>query len=262
MPPRYDSGRGDLRGLGTRDTPFLRLVGWLHGTKDELYPGPHGGRGVEAPSNTRTNTHVGVVRVTDGASGFSSFVARDVEGVMWMDPHLITLQEYTLRGVDFTLDMRAREWCKMPYPGHPKGCPNYGKHPRCPPHAPLFDEYFDMERAFLVLVAEFDMKRYVEVMRAKHPAWTERKLRNPLYWQNSVRKRLVDRLVHITLLGLKDGGDMVDRTWTLIPEAMGMHVIATMRPLIPITVRPVDRVFKVAVCGYRNADRGVCDGGM
>ena len=26
---------------------------------------------------------------------------------------------------ELVIDMRAREWCKMTYPGHPNGCPNY-----------------------------------------------------------------------------------------------------------------------------------------
>ncbi|KKK81159.1 hypothetical protein LCGC14_2816310, partial [marine sediment metagenome] len=27
---------------------------------------------------------------------------------------------------DLIIDHRAREWCKLPYPNHPRGCPNYG----------------------------------------------------------------------------------------------------------------------------------------
>lgn len=169
-----------------------------------------------------------------------------------MDSNLIQLKEFTLQGNEIILDMRAREWCKMPYPGHPRGCPNWGKHRWCPPEAPFFDQYFDMGKNFLAVVAEFDMGTYIAGMRLKHPSWTNRQLRNPLYWQNTVRKILAMRL---HCLKLNDLNTRVPnnpiRDWTLIPEAMGMHVIATMRPFIPIRARVGDRVFKVGIFGYR-----------
>ena len=39
------------------------------------------------------------------------------------------------------------EWCQMPYPGHPKGCPNYDTgRPECPPNAPFVWDWIDKDK--------------------------------------------------------------------------------------------------------------------
>ena len=39
--------------------------------------------------------------------------------------------------VEVVVDYRARDWCRLPYPDHPRGCPNFGRRADCPPMAPL-----------------------------------------------------------------------------------------------------------------------------
>lgn len=142
---------------------------------------------------------------------------------------------------DIIIDLRAREWCKRPYPNHPKGCPNYGESKNCPPKCPLITDFIDVVQGGYLHIVEFDMATYVEKMKKAHPLWTERQLRNPLYWQGSVRKRLKES----TESRLGKG-----EVYTLIPEAMGVHVFRTVMKLgIPIKVFPEKKVHKIALSG-------------
>lgn len=81
----------------------------------------------------------------------------------------------------------VNEWCKMPYPGHPNGCPNFGK-PTCPPNTEPYYELIDPPYYFIVHF--FDIKSQVKRIREKHPKWSDRQCRNPLYWQRKQRKIL------------------------------------------------------------------------
>ncbi len=37
-------------------------------------------------------------------------------------------------------------WCRLPYPGHTNGCPNYNNAAACPPVAPQVRDFFDLEK--------------------------------------------------------------------------------------------------------------------
>lgn len=145
---------------------------------------------------------------------------------------------------DIVVDLRAREWCKLPYPGHPHGCPNYGVSQNCPPKCPLITEYIDIEQGGYLHTVEFDIAEHMRKMKDAHPHWTERQCRNPLYWQGSVRKRLRESVEsRMTLEG---------EVYTLIPEAMGVHVFRTARGMgIPIKKYPERVVYKIALSGWR-----------
>jgi hypothetical protein len=134
-------------------------------------------------------------------------------------------------------------WCQMPYPGHPKGCPNFGTVSDCPPQVAMLDVAFDLSRPHWFIVETFDLKRHMETMKAKHPAWTDRQQRNCLYWQNGVRKRLRKQIAEF--IGFRT------LFWTMKPEAMGVNVLQTARRLgIPISTKPKDQVVKIAFVGY------------
>lgn len=142
------------------------------------------------------------------------------------------------------IDTKVRAYCKMPYPGHPHGCPMFGKRPECPPQAPLFFEHFNMYEPFTAVVVEFDIKNHAERMRIRHPKWTERQCRNPLYWQGGIRRTLNFQCKRIA----KHGKDV----FTLIPEAMGMDVVTTMAAAgIAIEFPVKDIVRKVAIIGTK-----------
>jgi predicted metal-binding protein len=142
------------------------------------------------------------------------------------------------------INPRAREWCRMPYPGHPHGCPNYGKVDRCPPMAPLVQDLFDLSRPHWFAVVQFDLEAHRLKMMEKHPTWSRRQLDCCLYWQQSIRKVLqkeVNAFINFKPL-----------IYTLTPEAMGINVIQTARNIgYPIRLRPERTVYKIALIGSK-----------
>jgi len=141
------------------------------------------------------------------------------------------------------LDDRARGWCKLPYPDHPKGCPNYGKKQGCPPQAPLVGDYFDLNENHYFVVVKFDLGAHIKKMITRHPNWTNRQARCVLYWQGSVNKSLrYECQFYMT--------QHFGTNYNLCPEAMGVDVIKTCKALgLLIKPRPTDTVFKVGMLG-------------
>lgn len=118
--------------------------------------------------------------------------------------------------------------CAKRYPGHTKGCPNFGKRSTCPPQADLWTpEYFANKTAYAVW-NQFHFGEHVERMRARHPGWTQRQLANCLYWQGTARKQLTREIQDFTtwLEDVRSGITVlcVNR----IPEAHGLNVTMTM----------------------------------
>lgn len=144
---------------------------------------------------------------------------------------------------ELIIDYGARKWCLLPYPNHPKGCPNYNKSSECPPNAPLVGDFVDITKKMWFIVIKFDLSSHVAKMKDRHPYWTDKQARCVLYWQNTVRRRLRDAcIIFATPKQL---------VYTLIPEAMGVQVIKSAKKLdIPIKTRPIDTVYKIALIGY------------
>ncbi len=139
------------------------------------------------------------------------------------------------------MDEKVRSYCKLSYPGHPKGCPMFGKRPECPPQAPIFYKHFNKDKPFTAIIVEFNLKNHAMNMKLRHPEWTDKQCRNPLYWQNGVRTVLKFQC-KITIKS--------DEDYTLIPEAMGINVIETMKQIgIDIEFPVKDIVRKVAIIG-------------
>jgi len=137
------------------------------------------------------------------------------------------------------------EWCKLPYPGHLKGCPNYGVAERCPPLAPHVTDYFDTSRPLYLVHSEFDLTGHQQRMKEAHPVWTDRQCRCVLYWQPKSRKQLKERAAEaMRLLGLDA------MAW--VPEAMGVNVYATARTsgLILERIRDLKTCRHVALVGH------------
>lgn len=143
------------------------------------------------------------------------------------------------------IDLRAREWCKLPYPKHPRGCPNYDSgRDTCPPNAPLVFDKFDLNKQHWFAIVDFNLKEFKERMRLLHPCWSERQLGCCLYWQGGVRKRLREFAGNFVM-------ENMGTEFSTCPEAMGVHVINTLKKFnIPIKKDIDDTVFKVAMIGY------------
>jgi len=140
------------------------------------------------------------------------------------------------------IDLRARDWCKLPYPNHSKGCPNYGKKSSCPPHAPLFESF--VTSPFTLVAVGFNLAEWAERMKEKHPMWSDRQARCCLYWQGKVRKRLREECDKIAL-----DNDLIVYT----PEAMGVHVFKTCELVgLKLERNPQHFVWKIAIIGKDN----------
>lgn len=148
---------------------------------------------------------------------------------------------------------RVQEWCALPYPDHPKGCPNIGhttlrtgKKEPCPPHAPMIREVFDLTKPHWFFVERFDLGAHVNRMREKHPDRTIRQARCVLCWQNKPRaalKRQCEEFVRWVPYV----------TYTLCPEAMGVNVFRTChRHRLMMRRNPRDTVYLVAFVGYES----------
>ena len=149
---------------------------------------------------------------------------------------------------DLRINLKARKWCKLPYPDHPKGCPNYGTRITCPPDAPLIQDYFNLDEPFYLISVEFDLQSHIKKMFDLHPNWTIKQAKCVLYWQNSVRKKL--KLVCQQFIDEHPGYSFND-----CPEAMGVNVISTAQNHgIPIKVQPENIVYKIAFAGVLNGE--------
>jgi hypothetical protein len=132
-------------------------------------------------------------------------------------------------------DSRARgEWCRSPYQNHPNGCPNF---PKCIQKRPDFRTIMDKYDWYAV-TETFDLKAHAEKMLKRHPHWSERQCRNPLYWQGTVRANLRMKCI------LLSGDLLLD-----IPEACGINVFETMKNIGIILERKPDTVIKVMIVG-------------
>jgi len=124
--------------------------------------------------------------------------------------------------VEPAMNLSVRDLCWRPYPGHPHGCPNYGRRPTCPPQAPIFWSVLDRRAPVWAIWTTFDLGAHVERMRARHPGWSWRQLVNCLYWQGGARAAL--RRECERFLQRVPTADWI--VWT--PEACGIDVTATM----------------------------------
>jgi len=139
------------------------------------------------------------------------------------------------------IDMRARTWCKLPYPDHPKGCPNYNKKEGCPPTSELFTDLVDPP--YLLVGVKFDLEGWANKMKEKHPNWSDRQARCCLYWQGKVRKELREICEKMC---------QRDQVILYAPESNGVHVFKTCKQIgMEIERNPQVFVWKIAIIGKR-----------
>jgi len=151
-----------------------------------------------------------------------------------------------IKKMDIIFDEKAMngEWCKLPYPNHPKGCPNYGKRNACPPFTKPFNEI--IKEPFYLVIEKFDVIAHAKKMKERHPDWTERQCRNLLYWQKSVVSRLKKKAYSFA----KSKGE--DFIVLEIPEAHGVNLFITCKNIgIDLQIHPQDVIRKIMIIGKR-----------
>jgi predicted metal-binding protein len=117
-------------------------------------------------------------------------------------------------------------WCICEYPGHKRGCPNYGSKDDCSPNMPLFYEVFNLDYPVYAIYTCFDFKEHVEKMKALHPHLSERQCRCVLYWQAGARK-IQKEFAQSVLAGFQP--EHKGYWLTDSPEAMGTNVTSTLK---------------------------------
>lgn len=147
--------------------------------------------------------------------------------------------------VEPVIDNSVRRLCVKEYRGHPKGCPNFGKRPTCPPQAPLLWKVLDLDKPVFCIWNRFDFGTHVDKMREMHPDWSQHQLRNCLYWQGTARKQLRGRIAK--LVKLLDFDPVV----LTCPEACGVNVTETVRSLgLELEWPPEEYAYQVALVGH------------
>jgi len=141
----------------------------------------------------------------------------------------------------------VRRLCTTSYPGHPKGCPNYGQRKTCPPQARLIENVLDLSSDIFVVWNCFALGAHVERMRKKHPEWSDRQCRCCLYWQGTARKQL--EVCIQTFRRSTRGRNLIA---VRCPEACGVDVTETMASVgIELEWPPKNIVRQVALLGKR-----------
>jgi hypothetical protein len=135
------------------------------------------------------------------------------------------------------IDHAVRELCTLPYPGHPGGCPCYGKDEECPPQAPVVEDFLNLSRPQYFIVAEFTgVYRERNQSTGGEPMEREGEER-----RNHILKDLIRRIQH------EFPGSVV----TLKPSALGIDVARTARNIgIPLDPRPKKNQIRIALLGY------------
>lgn len=122
-----------------------------------------------------------------------------------------------------TFKKKFQNLCRVPYHGHPNGCPNYGNKKGCPPN-PLLDEYFNLSSDLFVIYSVFNIGAFAEKMRQTHPEWSEhpRQWYNPRRWQGTARREHRKEIANF----LEGNPDMIVNSF---PEAFGVNVTSLMK---------------------------------
>jgi len=153
--------------------------------------------------------------------------------------------------VEPVIDKSVRLLCLRPYPGHKKGCPNFGKRDICPPNCPLIDEVFDLSKPVVAVWTSFNLESHRERMKSKHPNWSRRQLDCCLYWQGGVNKNLRRNVEYNLERYIFFNGEK-NLIATYIPEAMGVNVTETMKNVGVILEWPPEKIVnKVAFVGVK-----------
>jgi hypothetical protein len=100
-----------------------------------------------------------------------------------------------------------------------------------------------MSQPIYAIYNVFDFKAHIERMKAIHPDWSDRQLRNVYYWQNGARRKLFEKIKEFLH---KHKGFHV----TACPEAMGVDVTKTMAAVgINLEWPPENVAHQIALAG-------------
>jgi predicted metal-binding protein len=132
------------------------------------------------------------------------------------------------------IDHGVREKCALPYPGHPEGCPQYGKSEECPPLAPLVEDFIDLTKSHYFIIAEFtDISEDYQYIDQKESLQEKRR--------NRLLQDIMNRLQQV----------FPGTRYTVRPSALGIDVHDTVKALdIFMDPHPKKSQKRVVLLGY------------
>jgi hypothetical protein len=157
-----------------------------------------------------------------------------------------TIQPFVLPVKKLIYRKQIQDFCMLPYPGHSKGCPNYGVRDHCPPKVGLIDQYLDVTKPMWLVIEEFSLAGHIQRMIDLHPHWSDRQARCCLYWQKGVRNKLKQKVdLVMSILGTT--------AYTTIPEGQGVQMYSTClhSGLKLERIKGLKLHRQIAIVGYR-----------
>jgi len=141
---------------------------------------------------------------------------------------------------NLTIDYKVRDYCRLPYPGHPEGCPHFGKREECPPQAPLIEHFIDLSKPHYLIIVKLNCDHAIEREKPHNPS----KERYWLDWElhaESVLEKHVQKFQK----------NHLGTVFTLHPSAVGVDVFKTAQNMgIPLEPAPQKTFHKIALIGY------------
>jgi len=180
----------------------------------------------------------------------------------------VEIKEQEIKSDTIVFTKKTQLWCKLPYTDHPHGCINYDKNDCCPPKATFDQKIVFIYERFRLIYAIFDVKTYVTQLKKKwdeeHKTYTEKKLRNLLWWQNSIKKMLKDYIKNNYYLqynnrfhlygcgsGFKDSLFNQFQLKVYSMEAAGIYVFKTLKNNgIDYELKPRNKILQVCLLCY------------
>lgn len=153
------------------------------------------------------------------------------------------------------MQLAVRDLCVRPYYNHPRGCPNHGKRPTCPPQASAIGNILDLRCPVFAIYYAFPFAEHVEKMRRRHPDWTERQVECCLYWQGTARKRLkvdIEQFKRVIPCYWVTESSSVEWEILWLPEANGVNMTETMQSVgIELEWPPKNWAYKIVLAGVK-----------
>lgn len=150
------------------------------------------------------------------------------------------------------IDYGMAALCRTPYPGHSKGCPNWGKKSGCPPQCLQIERLLDLKQEVWAVWNKFDIGSHIDRMRGLHPDWSDRQLRCCLYWQQGARKQMMAEWFEFCKQHPNHGLRLVR-----CPEASGVVLSPTMEQLGEKLEWPPQKwAYQILLAGKKNPDFG------
>lgn len=148
---------------------------------------------------------------------------------------------------------KTKAWCRLAYPGHPRGCPKYagacfGKNGRKKQR--FIDEFIDTSKPMYIVYNEFDLEAFSKSLKARHPDWSDRQTRCVLYWQKGAKKSLREK-VKCAVNAITPKPDFIESS----PEEFGVNLYATCLR-VGLKLDPINRMKicrHMALVGYKKS---------